>query len=80
MHVQHGRGPERGRADGPTCGGRGCYAAARGQAREHVPDRVVRLPLDLVRHELILTHRPPSQQTLEEIVDEIFLPLVLRHP
>jgi hypothetical protein len=41
-----------------------------------VPERVARLPLDLIRHELILTHRPPSSETLEEIVDHIFLPLV----
>jgi AcrR family transcriptional regulator len=52
------------------------HAAARGEAREHVPERVARLPLDLIRHELILTHRPPSSKTLEEIVDQIFLPLV----
>jgi AcrR family transcriptional regulator len=51
-------------------------AAARGEARQHVPERVARLPLDLIRHELILTHRAPTNQTLEEIVDEIFLPLV----
>ena len=51
-------------------------AANRGEAREYVPDRVARLPLDLLRHELILTHQPPSSETLEEIVDQIFLPLV----
>lgn len=51
-------------------------AAARGQARDHVPERVARLPLDLIRHELILTHRAPTSKTLQEIVDEIFLPLV----
>jgi AcrR family transcriptional regulator len=51
-------------------------AGARGEAREHVPERVARLPLDLIRHELILTHRSPSSETLEEIVDQIFLPLV----
>lgn len=51
-------------------------AAARGEAREHVPERVARLPLDLIRHELIFTHRSPSSETLEEIVDQIFLPLV----
>jgi AcrR family transcriptional regulator len=51
-------------------------AATRGEAREHVPERVARLPLDLLRHELILTHQPPSSETLEEIVDQIFLPLV----
>lgn len=55
-------------------------AAARGQARDHVPPRVARLPLDLLRHELILTHQPPSTQTLEEIVDQIFLPLVAPRP
>ncbi len=52
------------------------HAAARGEARDDVPDRVARLPLDLIRHELILTHRPPSGAALEEIVDVIFLPLV----
>jgi AcrR family transcriptional regulator len=52
------------------------HAAARGEAREHVPERVARLPLDLIRHELILNHQAPSSQTLEEIVDQIFLPLV----
>jgi AcrR family transcriptional regulator len=55
-------------------------AAARGETREHISPRVARLPLDLLRHELILTHQPPSQDTLEEILDEIFLPLVLRGP
>jgi AcrR family transcriptional regulator len=52
-------------------------AATRGEAREHVPERVARLPLDLIRHELILTHGPPSNETLEEILDQIFLPLVM---
>ena len=54
-------------------------AASRGESREHISPRVVRLPLDLLRHELILTHQPPSQDALEEILDEIFLPLVLRN-
>ena len=51
-------------------------AASRGEAREHVPPRVARLPLDLIRHELIFTHQPPAPASLEEIVDQIFLPLV----
>jgi AcrR family transcriptional regulator len=51
-------------------------AAARGEAREHVPERIAQLPLDLILHELILTHRSSSSETLEEIVDQIFLPLV----
>jgi AcrR family transcriptional regulator len=53
-------------------------AAARGEARGDVSPRVARLPLDLLRHELVLTHQPPSPDTLEELVDEIFLPLVGR--
>ncbi len=52
-------------------------AAERGEARADVPDRVARLPLELLRHELILTHRPPSKAATEEIVDQVFLPLVL---
>jgi AcrR family transcriptional regulator len=55
-------------------------AAVRGETRENISPRVARLPLDLLRHELILTHLPPSQRTLEEIVDEIFLPLTLSNP
>jgi hypothetical protein len=51
-------------------------AAERGEARQDISPRVARLPIDLVRHELILTHQLPSQRTLEEIVDVIFLPLV----
>jgi AcrR family transcriptional regulator len=52
-------------------------AAARGEARSDISPRVACLPLDLLRHEVIITHQPPSQRTLEEIVDQIFLPLVL---
>jgi AcrR family transcriptional regulator len=55
-------------------------AIARGEARDDIPPRVARLPLDLLRHELILTHQPPSPSTLEEIVDEIFLPLTRHTP
>lgn len=54
-------------------------AAMRGELVAEVPERVARLPLDLIRHELIINHRPPSEATLEEIVDQIFLPLVGRH-
>jgi AcrR family transcriptional regulator len=56
------------------------HAVARGEVREHISPRVARLPLDLLRHELVLTHQPPSQHTLEEIVDDVFLPLVLHNP
>jgi AcrR family transcriptional regulator len=52
-------------------------AAARGEVREDISPRVARLPLDLLRYELILTHQPPSQHKIDEIVDDVFLPLVL---
>jgi AcrR family transcriptional regulator len=52
-------------------------ARARGEIRAQIPARIARLPLDLLRHELLLTHVPPAAGTLEEIVDQIFLPLVL---
>jgi AcrR family transcriptional regulator len=51
-------------------------AATRGQARSDVTPRIARLPLDLLRHELILTRHPPSRSAIYEIVDDIFLPLV----
>jgi AcrR family transcriptional regulator len=55
-------------------------AAQRGEVREGISPRVVNLPLDLVRHDVMLTHRPPSQRMLQEIVDDVFLPLVVRDP
>lgn len=38
--------------------------------------RIIALPFDLLRYELLATHEPLSVKTIEEIVDEIFLPLV----
>ncbi len=38
--------------------------------------RIVSLPGDLVRHDLIMTQAPVPDDTLIEIVDRIFLPLV----
>ena len=38
--------------------------------------RIKALPFDLFRHELLMTLRPASRETIEEIVDTIFLPLV----
>ncbi|MGH3277702.1 MAG: TetR/AcrR family transcriptional regulator C-terminal ligand-binding domain-containing protein [Trebonia sp.] len=39
--------------------------------------RMASLPVDLVRHDVILTRAPVPDDTLTEIVDRIFLPLVL---
>lgn len=38
--------------------------------------RIVSLPTDLARHEMLTTFAPLSDQAIDEIVDEIFLPLV----
>ncbi|GBR11154.1 TetR/AcrR family transcriptional regulator [Acetobacter oeni] len=38
--------------------------------------RITTLPLDLARHEMLMTFRPLSDETIREIVDDIFLPLV----
>ena len=55
-------------------------AAVRGEVRyEDITPRMATVPLDLARHELLLTRAPVPDEVLVEIVDEIFLPLVRRH-
>jgi AcrR family transcriptional regulator len=51
-------------------------AAGRGEARPDVPLRVATLPTDLFRNELLRHRTPPSGRVLDEILDEVFLPLV----
>ncbi len=41
--------------------------------------RVMTLPLDLARHEMLLTFKPVTPQAINEIIDEVFLPLVKLH-
>lgn len=43
-----------------------------------LPGRVVSLPADLLRHEMLLGREPVSEQVLVSIVDDVFLPLVRR--
>jgi AcrR family transcriptional regulator len=43
---------------------------------EQVTERIAHLPVDLFRHELVMTLQPLSDETIEEIVDTIFLPLL----
>ena len=38
--------------------------------------RIVSLPTDLARHEILMTFEPLSDEAIKEIVDEVFLPLV----
>ncbi len=52
-------------------------AIARGDiAAERLTPRIVSLPADLARHEMLMTFAPLSETAISEIVDEIFLPLV----
>jgi AcrR family transcriptional regulator len=52
-------------------------AAARGEIDpERVTPGIASLPVDLVRHDLIMTLAPVPDDRLVEIVDQIFLPLV----
>lgn len=44
---------------------------------DRLSPRIASLPVDLVRHDLIMTRAPVPDKTLVEIVDHIFLPLVL---
>ncbi|MFB7306810.1 TetR/AcrR family transcriptional regulator [Streptomyces sp. NPDC056192] len=54
-------------------------AARRGEidSAASLPDRLVALPVVLVLHELLMARRAPSDADLEEIVDLLFLPLVM---
>ena len=52
-------------------------AEKRGEVRlDRIADRVISLPADLFRYELLTTHEPPSDETVIGIIDDIFLPLV----
>jgi AcrR family transcriptional regulator len=52
-------------------------AVARGElAAAHLPPRVVRLPLDLVRAESVLCGGPVPEEVLTAMVDEVYLPLL----
>ncbi|GAA4235699.1 AcrR family transcriptional regulator [Streptosporangium album] len=54
-------------------------AARRGEvdAADPLPDRLVTLPVVLVVHDLFTARRIPTDADLEEIVDRLFLPLVM---
>ncbi|MGE2730942.1 TetR/AcrR family transcriptional regulator [Mycolicibacterium vaccae] len=51
-------------------------AVSRGELTSAPPARIVSLPADLLRHELLMTLTAASPETIREIVDDIFLPLV----
>lgn len=51
-------------------------AVERGEARLDIPPIVLTLPIDLLRAEMLISHDMLTQDFLEKVVDEIFLPLV----
>ena len=52
-------------------------AADRGEIRrDAITRRITTLPVDLFRHEMLLTRAPLPETSPTEIVDEIFLPLL----
>ena len=52
-------------------------AVARGEIDPaRLTPRIRSLPVDLVRHDVIMTQQPVHDATLVEFVDRIFLPLV----
>ena len=52
-------------------------AQDRGEVQGDISPRIATLPTDLFRNELFLTRTPPSERTVAEIVDDVFLPLVV---
>ncbi len=52
-------------------------AVARGEIRpDQINGRIAQLPADLLRHDLLFTQAPLTDDAIEEIVDVVFLPLV----
>jgi AcrR family transcriptional regulator len=45
---------------------------------DRLTPRIVALPTDVARHEVLMTLEPLSDEVIREIVDDIFLPLVCR--
>ncbi|HEY4267216.1 MAG TPA: TetR/AcrR family transcriptional regulator [Galbitalea sp.] len=54
-------------------------AVERGELPAGLPARIISLPSDLARHELLMTLKPVPDATIEEIVDLVFMPLVRQH-
>jgi AcrR family transcriptional regulator len=44
-----------------------------------IPDAVLSMPFDLMRHDLLMTLKPISDDRVEAIVDDLFLPLIVAY-
>lgn len=53
-------------------------AVARGELDRAPSPRVVALPVDLIRHELLMTMTSVAPEVILEIVDDVFLPLATK--
>jgi hypothetical protein len=54
-----------------------CQAAERGEiGPSPIPDRVVTAGLALLRHEMLFSRRAVSRQTLVELIDTVYFPLI----
>jgi AcrR family transcriptional regulator len=47
---------------------------------DRLTSRIVALPTDLARHEVLMTLKPLSDEVIQEIVEDVFMPLVRRNP
>jgi AcrR family transcriptional regulator len=45
-----------------------------------IPEAVLAMPFDLMRHDLLMTLQPPPPERVHSIVDEMFLPLISLYP
>jgi len=55
-------------------------AAERGELDpERIPEHVLAMPFDLVRHDMLMTFEPVPDERITAIVDELFLPLVAHY-
>jgi hypothetical protein len=70
------RGDEGDSGEGYRPGEGAAERGGRGMAAEYLGPRIVTLPADLIRHEMLLTRDPIPERTLTEIIDEVFLPLI----
>ena len=56
------------------------HAIERGEVPAALPPRVVSLPSDLLRHEVMMNLSRVSDEAIIEIVDTVFLPLAMQPP
>jgi hypothetical protein len=51
-------------------------ARERGEISDDVPEAVLALPFDLMRHDLLMTLKPVPPERVTVIIDELFMPLI----